>query len=67
MTGQDHDHAIEAERNPTMRWRPIFQRFEKESEFLARFLFAEAETLENPRLDIAAVNSDRTAADLRAI
>ena len=66
-TGEDHYHAIQAQCDTSVRRCTEFQRFEKKSEFVARFLLGEAEYFENPGLDVAAMDSDRTPSDLSTI
>src|SRR6185436_11012017 len=67
LTGQNHDQAIQAERDASMRRRSVLQRLEKEPELFASLGIAEAEDIEDPRLNIAAMDSDGTAANLRAV
>ncbi len=50
-----------------MRRRAELERFEKEAKFVASFLRGESEDIEDPRLNVASMDSDRAAADLGSI
>src|SRR5688572_32034349 len=62
----EHDDAVEAERDTTVRRRTVSQRLEQEAEFLLRLFRADAEQLEHCRLHFLAMDTHRAAADLRA-
>src|SRR5262245_24252920 len=67
LTSEDHDHSIQAQRNSAMRRGAVLQGFQEKAELVARFLFRKAESSEDSRLNIAAVNSYGAAADLRTV
>src|SRR5204863_5844587 len=64
---QDHHQSIKSERDASVRRRTELERFEKEAEFVASFLRGESENVEDPRLNVASMDSDRAAADLGSI
>src|SRR5436305_2927769 len=64
---EQHDDAVPAERDAAVRRRAELERVEQEAELLLRFLFAEAHQAEDALLDVAAVDTDRAAADLVAV
>src|SRR5690606_3034552 len=66
-TGHQHDHAIQPERQATVRRRAELECIEQEAEFLVGFLVADAERLEHGTLHRRVEDTDRTAAQLGAI
>src|SRR5215831_20662025 len=66
-TRKNHHDAVKPKRNPSMRRRAILQRFEEESEALLRLFIGHAQRLENLRLNILTVNTNRPRAQLRAV
>src|SRR5437763_3325071 len=65
--GEDHHNAIEPKRNAAVRWRAVFERFQKESEAGAGFFVAHAERLKDFALNILAMNTDRARPKLGSI
>ena len=61
-----HD-AVPAERDAAVRRGAERERVEQEAELLLRLLLVEAHDREDPFLDVAAVDTDRAAADLVAV
>ncbi len=65
--GHQHDHAIQAERDAAVRRRTVLQRPEQEAEFLFGLFAADVEQVEDRRLHVLVVDTNRSAADLRAV
>src|ERR1700741_4160980 len=66
-SGQQRIDPVPAERDTTVRRRAKHERLQQESELLFRFCLVQAHDREHPLLDIAAVDTDRAAADLVAV
>ena len=65
--GEQRHDPVEPERDPAVRRRAVAQRVEQEAEPRLRLLLIEADQLEHLLLDLAAVDTDRAAADLVAV
>src|SRR6266478_9642787 len=57
LSGEEHDHAVNAERDAAVRWRAIGQRVEEETEAAAQLFLAQAESFEKAFLNVLAVDS----------
>src|ERR1700678_2099219 len=55
--GQQHHHAVEAQRYSAVRRRAVGKRVEEKAEALASSLFAQPQRLEHARLHVLAMNS----------
>ena len=64
---EQHDDAVPAERDATVRRRAELEGVEQEAELLLRLLVGQAHDREDPLLHVAAVDTDRPAADLVAV
>ena len=64
FAGEEHDDAVDAERDAAVRRRAVGQRVEEEAEAAARLFFAEAERFEEALLDVLAMDSDAAGAEL---
>jgi hypothetical protein len=67
LARQDHHQAVQAERDAAVRRRAVFQRFQQKSRSGGALLFAESQRGEHLRLHVAAVNTNRARAQLRAV
>ena len=59
--------AVPAERDAAVRRRAVAERVEQEAELLLRLVLGQAHHREHPLLHVAAVDTDRPAADLVAV
>src|SRR5690348_1103738 len=64
---QDHYDSVEAEGNSAVWRRAVFERLEEESEAGAGFFVAHPQRLENLRLNILTMDTNRTRAEFGAI
>ena len=64
---EQHDDAVQAQRDAAMGRRAIRQRVEEESEAVAQLFFAKAERFEQSFLNILAVNSNAARAQFDAV
>src|SRR5207253_10935601 len=58
---EDHQGALDSRSDAAMRWRAVGQRVKKETKASLSILLIHAQSLENKCLNIATMNSDRTA------
>ena len=61
-----HD-PVQAERDAAVRRRAVPERVEQEAELALGLLLGEPDRVEDPLLHVAAVDTDRSAADLAAV
>ena len=66
-TSNQHDHAIQAKRNATMRWSPVLKRVKQEAKFSPGRLFGKPQSLEHALLSLAIVDSDGATTKLGAV
>ena len=66
LAGEHRDDTVEPERDAAVRRRAVLERLEEEAEAQLRLLVADAEPLEDARLQRGVVDSDAAAADLRS-
>ncbi len=67
FAGEEHDDAVEAERDAAVRRSAVGQRVEEEAEAAAELFFGEAERFEEALLHVLAMNSDAAAAEFDAV
>src|SRR5215475_7214776 len=64
---EEHHGPVESDGDSAVRRRAVTERVQEEAEFFARLFFAHSERLEDSRLYVRAVDSDRAAAQLGAV
>src|SRR5579859_4068580 len=67
LTAHQRNCTVPAERDPAVRWSTAFESVEQKSEAGPRLLFGDAERAEHPPLNVGPVNTNRAAAQLRAV
>src|SRR6266567_8298021 len=67
FSGEEHDHAVDAQRDAAMRRCAVSRRVEEEAEAAAKLLFGQAKRFEQALLNILAVDSDAAGAELVAV
>src|SRR5690606_26244021 len=65
--GQQLQHAVPTQGDAAMRWGPVLEAFKQEAELGVSLLLSHAHELEDALLDVALVDTDRTAADFVAV
>src|SRR5665213_623280 len=65
--GEHGEHAIPAERDAAVRWRPEGEGLEQKAELRLRLFFGQPDHVEDPLLHLTAMNTNRAAADLAAV
>src|SRR5579864_7875742 len=66
-SGENHDNAIQSQRDASMRRRAVLQCFQEKTEAGLGFFIAHAERLENFSLNVLTVNTNRSRAQLGTI
>lgn len=67
VPAEQRDDPVEAEGDATVRRRAVVEGVQQEAELRGRLLLGEADRVERPLLHLALVDTDRTAAQLRAV
>ena len=67
FAGDEHDKAVEAEGNASMRWGAEFEGLQDMTKEELLFLLVDAKDTEHFRLQIGFVDSEATAADFNAV
>ena len=67
LPGQERGHAIQAERDPPVRWNAVPERPQEEPELLLGLFGPDAEHLEHAPLEVRVVDPDAPAAELPAV